>query len=299
MSGRLNIDGRVSIVTQVYNGENHIATAMNSLINQTYNDIEIIVVDDGSTDNTCNIVRDMLEPTHIPYNIYHTNGPSLYSPMGIWWPFFVGVGNSTGEFILELAADDAWDINAISELVSNIGSAPVAYANCIFVNSNFNPTGIKDEYPNYNFNSDMYDAIVKGIRPVPWVRGVCMFRKDVFFKRQVYIVGHMCWEWLLQLKMWAEGDIVYVDSAKWYYNYNHNSSQTYGGISVKNTRLAENGYKDEDEVMFGRYSYGGCVCNEGIRGPDLRLYYDECRARFPEAINYPYNPEVLYCPNFR
>jgi len=46
----------VSIVMPVYNGEKFLAQALNSLITQTFNDIEIIVVDDGSTDNTKKIV---------------------------------------------------------------------------------------------------------------------------------------------------------------------------------------------------------------------------------------------------
>lgn len=47
----------ISIIIPVYNGENFIKDSINSALNQTYKNIEIIVVDDGSTDNTANIVK--------------------------------------------------------------------------------------------------------------------------------------------------------------------------------------------------------------------------------------------------
>lgn len=51
---------KVSIITPVYNIEKYIKRCLESLINQTYKDIEIIVVDNGSTDNSNNIVKDLM-----------------------------------------------------------------------------------------------------------------------------------------------------------------------------------------------------------------------------------------------
>ncbi|MDP1574641.1 MAG: glycosyltransferase family A protein [Coxiellaceae bacterium] len=48
---------KISIVITVWNGENYLSEAIESVINQTYDNIEIIVVNDGSTDNTPNIIQ--------------------------------------------------------------------------------------------------------------------------------------------------------------------------------------------------------------------------------------------------
>ena len=45
----------LSVIVPVYNGQNYISRCVNSIINQTYKNIEIIIVNDGSNDNTCEI----------------------------------------------------------------------------------------------------------------------------------------------------------------------------------------------------------------------------------------------------
>ena len=49
----------VSIIIPVYNGEKYLQRCFNTIQNQTYNDFEVIIVDDGSTDRTGNICDNM------------------------------------------------------------------------------------------------------------------------------------------------------------------------------------------------------------------------------------------------
>ena len=48
----------VSVILSVYNGEETIGKAINSILNQTYKELEILIVDDNSTDNTHEILLD-------------------------------------------------------------------------------------------------------------------------------------------------------------------------------------------------------------------------------------------------
>lgn len=50
---------KVSVIIPVYNVEQYIERCLNSIINQTLKEIEIIVIDDGSKDNSKNIISDM------------------------------------------------------------------------------------------------------------------------------------------------------------------------------------------------------------------------------------------------
>ncbi|MEL6929631.1 MAG: glycosyltransferase [Cyanobacteria bacterium J06600_6] len=88
----------VSIVIPVYNGEKYIQTAVNSVLEQTYQNYEIIVIDDGSTDNT----RQKLHPYHeqIRYVFQENSGSAAARNLGIKL--------AKGEFIAFLDSDDFW-----------------------------------------------------------------------------------------------------------------------------------------------------------------------------------------------
>ena len=89
---------RVSIIIPVYNGDRFIIEAINSVLRQTYQDYEIIVVDDGSTDRT----RQVLEPYRdkIRYFYQENQGSAVARNLVIQ--------EAQGELIAFLDADDFW-----------------------------------------------------------------------------------------------------------------------------------------------------------------------------------------------
>jgi glycosyltransferase involved in cell wall biosynthesis len=88
----------VSVVIPAYNSEAYIAEAIQSALDQSYRDLEVIVVDDGSTDGTEKIVRAFPYPV-----IYHRqeNG-------GAGAARTLGVKHASGEWIAFLDSDDVW-----------------------------------------------------------------------------------------------------------------------------------------------------------------------------------------------
>ena len=93
----------VSAVIAVYNGEQFLAEALNSALAQTYRPIEIIVVDDGSTDRSCAIAQAYAEVRYI-YQSHH----------GLSVSRNIGIHAARGEFIAFLDADDLWTPNKLS-----------------------------------------------------------------------------------------------------------------------------------------------------------------------------------------
>ncbi|MBL7129821.1 MAG: glycosyltransferase [Candidatus Omnitrophica bacterium] len=89
---------KVSVVIPAYNCERFISTAIESVLNQSYKDYEIIIVDDGSTDKTAEVIKQYSE--NIIY-IYQSNGgPSKARNTGVF--------NARGQYIAFLDQDDAW-----------------------------------------------------------------------------------------------------------------------------------------------------------------------------------------------
>lgn len=86
-----------------YNSGTYIRQAINSVKGQTYRDWELLVVDDGSTDNSADIIKGM-EQTDGRIKYLKTNAPSG-SPIV---PRNIGVKNALGRYIAFLDSDDAW-----------------------------------------------------------------------------------------------------------------------------------------------------------------------------------------------
>src|SRR4051812_48994630 len=92
---------KVSIVMPVLNGRRFIAEAIQSILAQTYSCYELLVIDDGSADDTAEIVKSFAGAMDLKYIRHDT-------PHGIAPSMNDGVRNSTGDLIAFLDHDDAW-----------------------------------------------------------------------------------------------------------------------------------------------------------------------------------------------
>ena len=90
-----------SVVIPVYNKEPHIARAINSVLNQTFQDFELIIVCDPSTDNSNSEVTKF---TDTRIRVFHRNepGPGGYAARNL------GVKEAKGDWVAFLDADDEW-----------------------------------------------------------------------------------------------------------------------------------------------------------------------------------------------
>jgi glycosyltransferase involved in cell wall biosynthesis len=93
----------VSIVVPVFNGARYLGAALQSAFEQDYRPIQVIVVDDGSTDATAKAVRSFKEVIYI----YQSN-------QGAYAARNQGISVALGEFIAFLDADDLWTRNKLS-----------------------------------------------------------------------------------------------------------------------------------------------------------------------------------------
>lgn len=109
----------ISVIIPCYNGESFIRDAINSVISQTYNNIEIIVVDDGSTDSSPGI----LEAYGEKIIVIRQNNSGLPSARN------AGIAHSNGDFIAFLDADDYWHPSFLEKSSSALigSSAGIAY----------------------------------------------------------------------------------------------------------------------------------------------------------------------------
>jgi len=119
MNTDINVNSpRVSIVMSVFNGGSEVVIAVDSIICQSYQLWELVIVDDGSTDNTSQIVKQ--------YAKKHQNIRVLTNKinMGLAYSLNEAIKHSNGEYIARMDADDIALPNRIEEQVNYFDSHP-------------------------------------------------------------------------------------------------------------------------------------------------------------------------------
>ncbi len=111
----------VSVIVPVFNGGRFLPIALQSVGFQDYGNLEVVGVDDGSTDKSLEILESFRESGSRPMKILtHPGGRR----MGIAASYRLGLGHSEGEFIAFLEQDDAWEANRISTQIEIFETFP-------------------------------------------------------------------------------------------------------------------------------------------------------------------------------
>jgi glycosyltransferase EpsE len=158
----------VSILMSIHNGEKHLVESINSILHQTYKNLEIIICDDFSNDNTLKICKEY-EKKDSRIKIV-TNKQNL----GLTKSLNNLIEQSVGELIARQDADDISDLNRIKEQVNYIKN----------LRYDFTTTRAKDKdtgrfipkYSNY-----LPKRIILKLKN-PLIHGSLMIRKDVLLK---------------------------------------------------------------------------------------------------------------------
>lgn len=108
---------RVSIIIPTYNRAHLLSRAINSVLGQDYEDFELIIVDDGSSDNTHEVVQGYTDERIRYIKVFPNSGWSSK-------PRNVGIANSFGEYIALLDSDDEWMPSFLSTLVAKMEQSP-------------------------------------------------------------------------------------------------------------------------------------------------------------------------------
>lgn len=108
----------ISIIVPVYNAEKYLDRCVFSLVNQTYRNIEIILVDDGSTDNSAKMCDDWINRDTRIKVIHVENG-------GVSRARNIGIETANGDYILFCDSDDYYDISSCDLLSKEVNDKDI------------------------------------------------------------------------------------------------------------------------------------------------------------------------------
>ena len=168
---------KISIITASYNYANLIEKGINSIINQTYKNWELIIVDDGSTDNSIEVIKNYTNNKKI--KLYqHENGENK----GLKETLLLGLKHTTGEFVAFLEADDWLENNYLEEKIKVLRKYPD-------VKLIFNDVEMFSDEKNFDFS--WYNSYLKSQKNI-LSRNNSPFKCDKYFVKHNFIPTFSC-----------------------------------------------------------------------------------------------------------
>lgn len=188
----------ISIVVPTYNRANVIHKSIDSILNQTYKDFELIIVDDGSKDNTEQVVKEYHDD-RIKYvrNESEKHGPSSARN--------IGIKHSTGQYIAFNDSDDEWHQDKLEKQIEFLKKTRADVTFCVMRKN----SGGKQEYiPERSFTQDQCN--IKRVLISSFTGTPALLGKADCFKNNLFDEAITCNEdWELVIRLIDNYNVVY------------------------------------------------------------------------------------------
>lgn len=158
---------RFSVIVPLYNKAPYVEKALGSILNQTYADYELIVIDDGSTDDSLAVARRVLNGTKAIIISQKNTGVSVARNNG--------VAASTGDFLCFLDADDWWENDFLEKMSSFIDEFPDAKlysSNYFYVKNARSSVRVNIQTGYYNY----FKEYSQNLNMPAWTGATCISR---------------------------------------------------------------------------------------------------------------------------
>ena len=255
---------KISIILPVYNSAKYLEKCLNSVINQTYGDFELIVVNDGSTDSSQQIIDEFTtKDDRIKSFIIKNHGQSYARNYALKYV--------TGNFITFIDSDDYYSKDFLKIMIKNITKyrADVVVCNFYKVNNGNKNVFYKKENEIIEFDSDLLDVLFrqKYFQTHMWNK----LYKAKLFENVRFPEDRIYEDLYVNFNIFKKSKKIVFDSTP-LYNYVYNSDSSLNqGFSVKKldflyvcseiqNDLEKDGLKTEGICQLRRYLYI-CTCN--------------------------------------
>ena len=216
------IDYKVSIIIPIYKAEKFIERCARSLLNQNFNSIEYIFINDDSPDDSFKIVRELIEKSNRKEDVKLLENEHN---LGVAKTRKKGMLEATGEYVIQIDADDWIESNMISTLYNKAKQDNADIAVCDYYISFITgkETYRKEEYkPNIDFN--IKNIMLGKVHPAFWNT---LIKRNLYVEKNIFPEGkiNMGEDYEMMLKLFLSTEkVTYIPKALLHYTqYNENS----------------------------------------------------------------------------
>ena len=259
----------VSVVMCTYNGSRFVAEQIESICNQTYKRLQIIIVDDASADNTYEIVKQWADKDKRIQS--HTNENNL----GFNLNFNKACRLATGDFIAIADQDDIWELTKVERLLAKINENPgTLLVHCISARfEKFGKFHLKShKLVNYMAGKDVRNFFLSN-----YISGHNMLLRRSLLAKSLPFPGEVYYDWWLAAVASCNGKIEPVpDILVWHRMHDSNAT----GAAKPKLLL----YKQVLVILPQLMTIKGMKAGEKAFGMQLLKYYSD----FPsKKISWP------------
>lgn len=230
----------ISVIIPAFNVENYLDRCIRSVVNQTYDNLEIIIVDDGSTDNTPALCDKWAEKDS-RITVLHTDNKGVSNAR------IIGINASNGSYIGFVDSDDFIDPHMYEQLHKLLISSESDIAGCKYFltkESEFTPDSSEENILYYD-----YCGIIKNIyNECLWSLCLKLFKRELFEKATIksYDIT-VAEDMLLNYSLFKHCDKLVTTSRKYYYYFRHSDSVMSGGLNARRINDSIRAYQIIDE----------------------------------------------------
>lgn len=230
---------KVSIIVPIYNVENYLEKCLESLVNQTLRDIEIILINDASPDNSDKIMERYAKQYDFVRTVYLKENRCLGGARN------AGVELACGDYILFVDSDDYIDLDYCERMYQAIceSGSDIAYSAYKTVNESYEETGEKLTYP-IEFSGELTEGKKRGIINKGVFAWGKMYSRILWNKLGLTFPEHLKYEDAPTIPIYIlhAGKCCYVDGT--YYRY------LIRGTSIVRTRNEGHGDAQKTALLF-------------------------------------------------
>ena len=159
----------ISVVMPCYNAAAFVEEAVNSVMNQTYPDVELIVVDDGSSDGSAGILQQLATQYSPRLNLLYQDHEGPFPARNL------ALRHANGGFVAFLDADDYWTLEALEKLAAAMQSNHADIAYCGWQNVG---TGAPGTEPYIPPDYSQMDTAAEFLRSCPWPIHAALVKRE-------------------------------------------------------------------------------------------------------------------------
>lgn len=288
--------GLVSIIIPTYNSLNNLKKTIDSLIRQTYTNIEIIIVDDGSEDNTENYCKKLLtEYTYIKYIKQENSGVSCSRN--------VGLQEALGEYIIFVDSDDITENKFVEQFIVKFNEYPLADMVCCgysVINDDDNELfriRLDDlAYDKNNFNEGIEYLQAKKAFNVLWnkcFKAQIIKSNDIAFDVNVKLGEDLLF--IIEYINFMKGNMILINNENYKYRISHNGLQSSQTLNNSELRLNQ-ALKVKKIYDKNNYNLNGYYC-EFLRIIYINFVFSTSIDKsIKECLDSYYYEELIHYP---